>query len=229
MTNKSSGASIAMEEKLQTLNRESIRYKTLFAAKSFKDVWVVLAEHLTEVRHQSSWREWGYSTFKAYCWRELHIREETANKLTRSFGFIQNNEPQILQERESREVPRLDVVDLLSRAKDRTTIPEQELSSISHDILNNGQNPTKHKILKRFREIDPHAFKTKSQQKEFSGPADLKKALILAERLYTVLSGYDSFDKNSVDNIKQIIDVIKNQFETSDEQQSESNLDNRVA
>ena len=88
MDRQRSRTEVEMEAQLKTLDPSSERYATLSAARDFKASWVALGELLTRVREGSLYREWGYSSFEAYARRELRIRQDTANKLTRSFSFL---------------------------------------------------------------------------------------------------------------------------------------------
>ena len=82
----------AMAARLQTLDPGTTRYVVLEAAIDFKRSWVALARHLTNVRKETAFKEWGYRTFEAYAQHELHLRRETAQKLVRSFDFLNSHE-----------------------------------------------------------------------------------------------------------------------------------------
>src|SRR3982074_2952305 len=70
-----------------------LREAVVQAARRFKSTWVALARLLVEVRRESLFEEWGDESFAAYCAKELHIRRQTALKLTRSFSFLEKHEP----------------------------------------------------------------------------------------------------------------------------------------
>jgi len=69
------------------------------------------------VRSEELWREWGYASFERYCSEELFLRRQTAEKLTRSYGFLERHEPQVARDREGRAVPAFEVIEVLSRAE----------------------------------------------------------------------------------------------------------------
>ena len=69
------------------------RAEVLARARRFKASWIELAESLSDVRRSGRWRDWGYDSFEAYAKGELHIRQETADKLTGSYGFLKRRAP----------------------------------------------------------------------------------------------------------------------------------------
>src|SRR5205823_5083179 len=77
-----------MAERLSSLEPGSMRYRVLVCAIDFKRSWLELAEYLTEAQRTGSFKDWGYRTFEAYAQHELHLKRETALKLTRSFDFL---------------------------------------------------------------------------------------------------------------------------------------------
>ncbi len=206
---------VEMEELLGRLDPSSERYRVLSAARDFKASWVELGERLTETREAEQYKEWGYDSFEAYCRTELRLKAETANKLTRSFSFLRDHTPQALETRQQRELPPLDVVDLLSRARERSQVSEAQLRDISKDVFA-GEPPTRGEVIKRFRELDPMAFKAPERPKAEAGPAgegDLRKALLLAERLQSLLPSEVS--RAAKDGVKVVVRELQELFETA--------------
>src|SRR6476660_1901711 len=92
-------ADIAM--KAQSLPPGTFRHTVLVAAKRFKSTWAELGRLLVQVRDEAKYEEWGYDSFEGYCLKELHIRKQTALKLTRSFSFLARHEsPETLKDKE---------------------------------------------------------------------------------------------------------------------------------
>ena len=189
MTQRRTRAEVEMGETLSKLEPGSFRYQVLASARDFKAIWVQMGDFLTRVREQSLYKEWGHPNFETYCRKEVRIRQDTANKLTRSFSFVRDNEPTVLAERTERELPPLDVVDLLSRAKERTQVDQEKLDTIRHEVFHGEEEPTRQRLIKQFREIDPEAFraKKKDEVKPAEGDPDMRKALLIAERLLSLL------------------------------------------
>ncbi len=213
MERKRSRTEVEMEDQLKQLDPSSDRYAILSAARDFKASWVALGERLTTVRDGGLYREWGYSSFEAYARRELRIRQDTANKLTRSFSFLREHEPKALEERTERELPPLDVVDLLSRARDRAQVSDDQLATIREEVFAPEANPTRHAVVKKIREIDPDAFRGKPRG-PVTGDEDLRKALLLGERFETLVTGHPEISAASKQQLTTIVGELKALYES---------------
>src|SRR4051812_44410232 len=75
----------------------TLRHSVLLAARCFKATWAEMGKLLVRVKDEGLFTEWGYDSFDTYALKELHIRKSTADKLTRSFGFLQKHEPRIVE------------------------------------------------------------------------------------------------------------------------------------
>ncbi len=224
MTRRKTRAEAEIEAKLQTLDPSSKRYGVLSSARDFKVAWIELGQRLTKVKEEGTWEEWGYSSFEAYCRRELRVRRDTANKLTRSFSFLRDHEPDSLENRTDRELPPLDVVDLLSRAQEQTKITEPQLEAIREEVFSQDASmPTRSQVVKRFREVDPEAFRKGpvAVKEAPTGPlsqGDLRKALLLAERLFALVENQPGLSDKAVGGIKQAATELRELFEAQSEE-----------
>jgi len=208
----------AIEALLRTLDPSSVRYRVLTAARDFKASWVELGERLTEARENSQFKAWGYQTFESYCRTELHIKGDTANKLTRSYGFLRDHEPTVLERSEPREVPTLDVVDLLSRARERAKVSDAQFDAIEREVFDSPAAASKNDVLKRFREVDPEAFKPAAKAGAAgagAGEVDLRKVLLLAERLHALLEQVEGVSRGSRNAMREVTSELKGLFESS--------------
>ena len=183
-----------------------------------KPSWLKLAEELTRVREQKAYEGWGYSSFEAYARRELRLRQDTAHKLTRSFVFLRDREPTALQHRAERELPSLDVVDLLSRARERTSVDDEALSEIQAEVFAPDANPTRHSVVKRLREYDPEAFRSQRKPPEnddaeggdtVNTDADLKKCLVIGERLNELVSNHSQISNASKTGLETLLNELR--------------------
>ncbi len=207
----------AIEALLHQVEPGSERHRVLVAARDFKASWVELGERLAEVREGQLFRQWGHASFEAYCRTELRIRTDTANKLTRSYAFVRDHQPEALNERNERELPPLDVVDLLSRAKERSKVSDADFFAIREEVFApEGGASTRGELMKRFREIDPDAFRSAPRATPAvvsSGDSkDIKKALLLAERLQALLEANGDISKSAHANIRSIVVELKKLF-----------------
>jgi hypothetical protein len=114
------------------------RAELLARTRRFKAGWFELAEGLTEARRTEAWRRWGYPTFDDYCKKELHLRKETVDKLTGSFGFLHRRAPEVLSRRgEEAPIPSYQAVDLWRRAEE-VEAPADTVSEIRRHVLEEG-------------------------------------------------------------------------------------------
>ena len=128
------------------------RAELLHRARQFKASWIELAESLTAVRRDASWKRWGYDSFEAYALKELHLRGETAEKLTGSYAFLQKRAPQVLRrDGLSEPIPSYQSVDFLRRAEERDDAPRDVVQSIRGRVLDEGA-PLK-AVSKQFKEV----------------------------------------------------------------------------
>ena len=218
MSESGSRTTAEMEADLRRLDPGSQRFKVLSCARDFKASWLKLAEELTRVREQKAYEGWGYSSFEAYARRELRLRQDTAHKLTRSFVFLRDREPTALQHRAERELPSLDVVDLLSRARERTSVDDEALSEIQAEVFAPDANPTRHSVVKRLREYDPEAFRSQRKPPEnddaeggdkVNTDADLKKCLVIGERLNELVSNHSQISNASKTGLETLLDELR--------------------
>jgi hypothetical protein len=127
-----------LQHKAQTVPPGTFRHTVLVAAKRFKSTWAELGKLLVQVRDEAKFEEWGYPSFEAYCLKELHIRKQTALKLTRSFSFLARHEsPEVLKDEEfPQRAPAFEVVEVLADAAERGQLSPSEYRSLRDSIWN---------------------------------------------------------------------------------------------
>jgi len=112
------------------------RAELLRRARRFKTSWLELAEALTAAKRGGRWREWGYDTLEAYAKAELHLRQETVDKLTGSYSFLQRKAPAVLQRDPLREpMPSYQAVDFLRRAEESPYAQRDTVEEIRHRVI----------------------------------------------------------------------------------------------
>jgi hypothetical protein len=135
----------SIEEKMQGLDPESLRYHVLDCAKNFKNSWVELGRSLYSVWKDKMYKDWGYSNFDIYTAKEIGIRKSTAMKLLRSYYFLEKEEPEYLkkeqtQPSEAAKIPTYESIDLLRRAKTRKILDGQDYANFKKDIFEKGKD-----------------------------------------------------------------------------------------
>jgi len=112
------------------------RAELLRRARRFKNSWIELAEALTSAKRHALWKGWGYDSFEAYAKSELHLRQETVDKLTGSYTFLQRRAPAVLERDGLRErVPSYQAIDFLRRAEEGESVPRDVLDELRGRVL----------------------------------------------------------------------------------------------
>lgn len=150
----------ALAQKAHDVAPGSVRQTVLLAAKRFKSSWAELGKLLVQVRDQNLHEGWGFPSFEAYCLKELHIRRSTADKLTRSFSFLQRHEPKEIEGEEfPQRAPAFEVVEVLADAEERGQLTPSEYKSV-RDSIWNAERPVaelKRELVERFPRPPPEA------------------------------------------------------------------------
>jgi hypothetical protein len=115
------------------------RAELIARTRRFKASWLELAEALTHVRKHDTWKNWGYESFEAYALRELKLRQETVDKLTGSYAFLQKRAPNVLKRDGVIDaIPSYQAIDFLRRAEEREDAPEEAVVAIRKKVLEEG-------------------------------------------------------------------------------------------
>ncbi len=115
------------------------RAELIARTRRFKASWIELAEALTHVRRNNTWQRWGYESFEQYASRELRLRQETVDKLTGSYAFLQKRAPAVLRrDGVSEAIPSYQAIDFLRRAEEQDGAPEDAVVAIRKKVLEEG-------------------------------------------------------------------------------------------
>jgi hypothetical protein len=154
-----------IEDKMQDVSPDSLRYHVLESAKSFKTSWVALGRSLYTVWKDKLYKDWGFNTLEGYTSKEIGIKKLTAMKLLRSYYFLEKEEPQYLSQEyaESAQpstVPTYESVDLLRKAKNNKVLDGQDYLNLKKDIFEKGRDAQVVKkdltnMIRQRKEIDP--------------------------------------------------------------------------
>jgi hypothetical protein len=133
----------SIEDKMGSLDADSMRYHVLESAKNFKTSWIELGRSLYSVWKDKLYKDWGFSTFDIYTAKEIGIKKPTAMKLLRSYYFLEKEEPAYLKSSvqepgDTAKVASYEAIDLLRKAKDKKTLDAQDYSKLKKNILEDG-------------------------------------------------------------------------------------------
>ncbi len=172
----------AIENKMQGLDENSLRYLILKSAKDFKTSWIELGRALYTAYKDKVYKEWGFGTFDAYTSKEIGIKKNTAMKLLRSYYFLEKEEPGYLQKdyadnAEVSRVPSFESVNVLRMAKGKKILDESDYQSIKKDIFEKGKDASIVKkeltsLIRQRQELEPeeaHEKKRVATVKRFIG------------------------------------------------------------
>ncbi|PIU40005.1 MAG: hypothetical protein COT00_03965 [Candidatus Omnitrophica bacterium CG07_land_8_20_14_0_80_50_8] len=145
-----------IEERMGTLEPESLRYKILDTARRFKSSWIDLGQCLFSVYKDKLFKDWGYLTFEAYCLKEIGIKQLTAMKLLKSYSFLEHEEPAFLKRHSSAgskpsQIPSVESVNSLRLAKQSERISEGDYATLRADVLENAKEDAE--VKKKIRYI----------------------------------------------------------------------------
>ncbi len=115
------------------------RAELIARVRRFKASWFELGEALTEIKRTEGYKKWGHASFEDYCKKELHLKRETADKLTGSFAFLRTRAPEVLR-RDGRDapIPTYQAVDFLRRAEEESEAPKETLDELRRHVLDEG-------------------------------------------------------------------------------------------
>jgi hypothetical protein len=165
-----------LDEKMQEVEADSIRFHILDSAKKFKTSWVDLGRALYAVWKDKLYKEWGFSTFDIYTMKEIGIRKQTAVKLLKSYYFLEKEEPQFLAKEQSSEaseaasVPSYEAIDVLRRAKSNKALDKNDYNRLKENVLEKGKDvgEVKKDLTALIRQRDELAPEEAYQQKRMT-------------------------------------------------------------
>lgn len=169
-----------LQAKMRAFAGDPERVHVLDSARRFKASWLELAEVLTKVLKQERYRGWGYGSFEEYCKKELHLRADTALKLTGSYNFLHRQAPEVFKrDGVAQEYPPLGAVEFWQKAAEREDAPAEAVEQIRKAVLDEGA--TAGQLARRFKDT---VFPVSDEEREEKTRADvLRTARRLAELL----------------------------------------------
>jgi hypothetical protein len=155
----------SIENKMASLEENSLRYHVLESAKNFKSSWIELGRSLYSVYKDKLYKEWGFITFDAYTSKEIGIKKLTAMKLLRSYYFLEKEEPAYLgkdytESIDAAKLPSYEAIDLLRKAKNKKSFDGADYHKLKRDIFENGKDAREVKrdlttLIRERQELEP--------------------------------------------------------------------------
>jgi hypothetical protein len=140
----------ALADALEAHADDPERATVIVRARAFKSSWIELAESLTSVKKSGRWKDWGYDSFEAYTKGELHLRQETVDKLTGSFLFLKKRAPDVLErDGVQQQIPSYAAIDFLRRAEEKA--PREATDAIYKRVIEEGAPVTA--VAKQYKDV----------------------------------------------------------------------------
>ena len=199
-----------LEQRMEGLSPETLRYRVLESAKNFKTSWIELGQYLYAVYKDKLYRDWNHGTFEAYCAKEIGVRQQTAVKLLKSYYFLEKEEPDYLKKQarpEGRptEAPSFESVNALRLAKQSERISENDYEKIREQVLEKGGEPAEvREKIKYFLKAAPKKALPEAEQKKLA----VGKMIVYLENSLTELSNL-SFPSKLLKKIEEVLDLLQ--------------------
>jgi hypothetical protein len=149
------------------------RAEMIARVRRFKASWFELGEALTEMKRSEDFKRWGFANFEDYCRRELHLKRETADKLTGSFIFLRSKAPEVLtRDGRNAPIPSYQAVDFLRRAEEESEAPEDTVREIRRRVLDEGTELPR--LSRMYREV---VFPVDEEEQKDKRKATLKQTI----------------------------------------------------
>lgn len=185
------------------------RAEVLRRARRFKASWIELAEALSNVRRSGDFKRWGYASFEDYARLELHLRQETAEKLLGSFLFLKKRAPQVLaRDGLASSIPSYQAVDFLRRAEENDA-PEEAVSAIRTRVLEEGAGLGS--VARQFRDV---VFPLSDREKK---QRDASALLNVAKRLRELLDETHVIPRKLAAEVGHSLDRLLEQVRSSED------------
>ena len=150
-----------IDNQLEGLSPESLRYQVLVALRKFRSSWVVLGKHLTDIAYGGDYKEWGYEDFELYCASELGLKKPTVKKVMVSYNYMKSYEPDRLRdevvEEQGYDVPDYQTVELLKKIRESDDIEEEEKEEFHRVAFDSktDESALRKEIRERIHPADP--------------------------------------------------------------------------
>jgi hypothetical protein len=170
-----------LDARIAQFQGDGERVEVLQRARRFKASWIELGEALSRVMSTEQWRRWGYGSFEEYCTRELHLKRETAYKLTGSYTFLKARAPDVLRRDGLRApIPPMESVSFWQRAEEEEDAPPEALRELRRAVVDEAAPAAA--LKRRYKEV---FFPTGDDEKK---QHDRSSVLSAAQRLLQLLA-----------------------------------------
>ncbi len=185
-----------LDSRIAEFQGDEERVEVLTRARRFKSSWIELGEALSRVMSSERFKQWGYASFEDYCGKELHIRRETAFKLTGSYTFLKSRAPDVLRRDGMRApIPPLESVSFWRRAEEESEAPAEALKELRRAVVDEAAPAAS--VKRRYKEV---FFPTGDDEKK---DRDRTAVLSAAQKLLELLADARSVPKTLAADVEE--------------------------
>ncbi len=167
------------------LEQDQLREKVVEVARRHKASWIELGQYLHTIQKNKIYKYWGYLEFDHYCAKELGIKPNTALKMTRSYLYLEREEPKVIQSHNSAEenprmIPSYESVNILRLARKNPLLKPNDVAAIREHVFESAKEP---------KEVRAHVKRLLSDREiKDSGEVCKTRRNAAIKRLISVLS-----------------------------------------
>ena len=128
------------------MEQDELRDKVVEVARRHKASWIELGQYLHTIQKNKIYKYWGYLEFDNYCQKELGIKPTTALKMTRSYLYLEREEPRVIEshhanEENPRTIPSYESVNILRLARKNPLLQEKDMATIREHVFDEAREP----------------------------------------------------------------------------------------
>ena len=195
---------------------DQIREDILEYAKNFKTSWVSLGRHLYAIHQDKMFFGWGYDKFEDYTEQELGLKKSLCMKLLKVYLFIEEDEPQyldqnFLEESEAINVPSYDAMDVLRAAKSKDELVKSDYDRLRKFVFDKGKDAGEVRkeltsIMKERKPVDPE------QEREQRSLQAIKKVVSALGTFYKDMDALKLIPADVVEEAKELMKKLASQI-----------------
>ena len=168
-----------------------------------------MGRSLYSVYRDKHYRNWGYREFETYCQKEIGIKSVTAQKLLKSYYFLEKEEPTYVakdryEEGEPAKVPDYESVNLLRLAKARK-LEEEDYAELKKKVLDEGRPAQA--VKKQYREMVDAQKEAKGEEEDPNKrqKLTLRRFVAMVKSLGSQVSSGGLFPKTKIVEIEKLV------------------------
>ncbi len=128
------------------MEQDELRDKVVEVARRHKASWIELGQYLHTIQKNKIYKYWGYLEFDNYCQKELGIRPATALKMTRSYLYLEREEPKVIESHNSsdenpRTIPSYESVNILRLARKNPLLKDKDVATLREHVFEEAREP----------------------------------------------------------------------------------------